>query len=101
MRARNFLWKKRILIVFQDDYNLSDQQRKIIDKDIQGMLERDMIVIGFGEFKHNLYEDNVDLEKIRREYSISNKDKIVLIGKDGSIKRSGVNPCHWINYSQL
>ena len=88
----NYLWKKRILIIFQDDSNTAEQQRKIIDKDIQEMLERDIIVIGFGKFNDNLYERYMDLEKIREEYSISNKDKIVLIGKDGSIKKKWNKP---------
>lgn len=87
----NYLWKNRILIVLQHAPDIAERQRQIIDRDIEGFLERDLIVIGFGE-DNNLYREVSDLEKILEEYSISKADKIVLIGKDGSVKNTWREP---------
>jgi hypothetical protein len=83
----NYRWQNRILMVLTDDETIASRQKEILDQDIDGVLDRDLVVFGLGgEGAPYLEDTDVDLDRVRDGFSLEDDDKIVLLGKDGSVK---------------
>ena len=82
-----YKWRNRILLALTDSQDLIEEQRNLLDQGIPGLIERDMILIGFG-WGDSPYENSIiSLDELREILGVK-KDTIVLIGKDGSVKAS-------------
>lgn len=90
---KRYLWKKRIIVVLEDDEKIKSQQKTIFDEVIDELLDRDIIIFGLGkETPPYLKDETMDLATLRDEYSLSSDVNIALIGKDGSVKGKWRNP---------
>ena len=82
-----YRWQNRILMVLTDDETIASRQKDILDQDIDGVLDRDLVVFGLsGEGTPYLEDTDVDLNRVRDGLSLEDDDKIVLLGKDGAVK---------------
>lgn len=89
----HYRWKNRILIVLTDDETIASRQKEILDQDTDGVLDRDLVVFGLGdEGAPYLEGTDVDLDRVRDDFSLEDDDKIVLLGKDGSVKGKWGSP---------
>jgi hypothetical protein len=81
-----YRWKKRILIIFSQDNNFTEEQKRLLKLEKTGLIERDMILFGFREEQTPFStEQSRNLDKLQK--SLSAKDQtIILIGKDGYVK---------------
>ena len=82
-----YKWRNRILVALIDSQDLIKEQRRLLDQVIPGLIERDMILIGFGIGDHPYENKLLKLDELRKTLGVK-KDTIVLIGKDGSVKAS-------------
>ena len=90
-----YRWQNRILMVLTDDETIVSRQKDILDQDIDGVLDRDLVVFGLGGERAPYLEDKeVDLHQVRDGFSLEDDDKIVLLGKDGSVKGTWGGPGH-------
>lgn len=78
--------KNRILVVFNKDDGLTKSQKEILEQDILGLLDRDMIILGLGGVYEPYRIDNdIDLDELRKAHDLG-ESSIALFGKDGSVK---------------
>jgi hypothetical protein len=89
----NYRWKNRIIVILSKDDKLIQKQKKIFDKSLEGILERDVIIFGVEKNTVPYIKLNHSyLNSIKKEFNLGIDDKIVLFGKDGSIKGSWKEP---------
>jgi len=88
-----YKWKKRLLLIFSpsSSSSLMQKQMKISEKNIDGFLERDLVIIRVFPHQAELEEDEilgeVVADQIRDRFNIVASDKTaILIGKDGTEK---------------
>lgn len=87
-----YRWKNRILIAYIDSSGFIDAQRDLLDQVIPGLIERDMVLLGFGEGDAPYsFDSSLDLDGLRITLGV-HEDSIVLIGKDGSVKATWREP---------
>lgn len=81
-----YRWKYRVLVVLNEDEEFRASQKGVLDKDIPGLLERDMLVFGLGG-ENGLYKeiDDSSLEELRALNELTGSS-VALFGKDGSVK---------------
>ena len=89
----NQYWlKKRVLIAFSLDTQFYETIKLQLSASLPELLDRDMIILGFGKGLNTFYVDPLlDLEQLRRSLSIE-ENTLVLIGKDGTVKASWTEP---------
>jgi hypothetical protein len=81
-----YRWRNRLLIFLADDETEISENKQILIKALEGMLDRDLLILGIGKGGDLFIEDEVDLNSVRQQLSISLKDNIILFGKDGTVK---------------
>jgi len=87
-----FLWKNRILLVL-GDADTKSKQKYILDQAIEGILERDMVILGFEKHEEPYIKWNdTKLDIISEEFNLNSDDNIILFGKDGTIKAKWREP---------
>jgi hypothetical protein len=95
----SYVWKNRIVLVFTNgDTNTNYQaQVDMLVRDIRGIEERDMKIFKISH--DNTAEDLLSKKtlraknNIREKYNLSDEGfRVLLIGKDGSVKYSDSNP---------
>ena len=81
-----YRWKNRILVVFNTGDEFKTSQKEILEQDIPGLLDRDMIILGLGGV-HEPYkiDSTLDLGDLREAHNLGGSS-IALFGKDGSVK---------------
>jgi len=81
-----YRWKNRILVVFNTGDEFKVSQKEILEQDIPGLLDRDMIILGLGGV-HEPYkiDSTLDLGELREAHDLGGSS-IALFGKDGSVK---------------
>jgi len=81
-----YIWKNRVLIIFSYDADFVEEQKRLLNQDKSGIVNRDMILFGFSDDTPPFSLDpSSELDKLRKSLSIEN-NTIVLLGKDGGIK---------------
>ena len=80
-----YRWKNRILVIFNGD-ELKKSQREILEHDIPGLHERDIIILGLGgEREPFRIVPDIELKQLRKAFALD-EPSIALFGKDGSVK---------------
>jgi hypothetical protein len=88
-----YRWRNRILVVLSDDDAFAFKQREFLNKDRDGVLNRDLVVIGLGDEGAPYFEDvDIELDQVRERFSLGSGDKIILFGKDGTLKKRWGTP---------
>jgi hypothetical protein len=87
-----FLWKNRILVV-SGDATFKSKQKDILDQATDGIIDRDMVILGFDkqEEPYNKWKDT-KLDQISKEFNLKSDDRVILFGKDGTIKAKWSEP---------
>ena len=81
-----YKWKNRILIIFSHDTEFVEEQKGLLTQVKSGLVDRDMILFGFGEDTPPFSLDpSIELDRLRKSLSIED-NTIVLLGKDGGVK---------------
>ena len=82
-------WKERVIYIVADKENhaLLEQQFDLLNRDKQGLVDRNIVVYKCLEGKYTFYNWN-DKPKINTASNISEGFKIVLVGLDGGEKYS-------------
>lgn len=81
-----YRWKNRILVVFNELEEFKESQKEILDLDIPGLLDRDMVIFGLGvENGPYRYTDNFSIEGLREAHDLGGSS-VALFGKDGTVK---------------
>ncbi len=84
-----YKWRNRILVVLSDDVNELNKQKDILVKFMDGLIDRDLIIFGYKNLEAPFIEDSqVELNSIKEEFSLSQDDNVILIGKDGGVKKT-------------
>ena len=87
-----YKWQNRILVVLNDDIKELNKQKDILDKSRDGLIDRDLIIFGYENLEAPYIQDSqVELNTIRKEFSLSKDDDVILIGKDGGVKKTWKN----------
>lgn len=87
-----YIWEKRILVVLGNK-DIKSQQKIILDKVKEGILDRDLIVFGLKNKQEPYFRiEKEQVKKIVEKYSLNADDNVILIGKDGTIKRKWEYP---------
>ena len=81
-----YRWRNRILVFLADDETEISENKQILIKSLDGLLDRDLIIFGMGKDGELFIGDKVGLNCVRQRFSISLKDNIILFGKDGAVK---------------
>ena len=85
---KKYHWKNRVLVVFSDSERVhSTRQREVIDSDAPGFAERDVVVLGLGGSGELYHDVNVDQPEVKGRYGVEDGFMVLLIGKDGTVKR--------------
>jgi hypothetical protein len=81
-----YRWKNRILVVYNTGDEFKKSQKEILEQDIPGLLDRDIIVLGLGGV-HEPYKivNSSDLNELKKAHEIG-ESSIALFGKDGTVK---------------
>ena len=81
-----YRWKNRILVVFNTGDEFKKSQKVILERDIPGLLDRDMILLGLGGVNEPYkIDENIDLGEMSKAHDLG-ESSIALFGKDGSVK---------------
>ena len=81
-----YRWKNRILVVFNTGDEFKKSQKEILELDIPGLLDRDMILLGLGGVNEPYkIDENIDLGELSKAHDLG-ESSIALFGKDGSVK---------------
>ena len=83
-----YKWKNRILIGFGSS-TLVEIQRMILEEVIPDIVDRDMVLLGFG--RDDLPFRDIPIDELSSKLSVP-ENSIVLIGKDGSVKAKWEDP---------
>ncbi len=84
-----YKWRNRILVVLSDDVKELNKQKDILVKSKDGLIDRDLIIFGYENLEAPFIKDSqVELNSIREEFSLSQDDNVILIGKDGGVKKT-------------
>lgn len=89
----NYLWQKRLLVIFTPDSNNTPFQEQITElaTDPAGLKERDILIWQITANKSvkvgETYKAHLASAPFYREYGVSEKEfTVLLIGKDGEVK---------------
>lgn len=90
----SYRWKNRVLLVFSESTDLLSEQKKIFQVEKEGLIDRDLKIFIIGdEQEHSRHSfSNKEIETLQRLYNKPKEPyKVVLIGKDGGVKRTILN----------
>ncbi len=85
---KKYRWNNRIVLLFANspDNDFLIRQEKILEKEAEGMKDRDLLVIRI------LPESEKQLQELRGKYKTRDSFTFVLIGKDGGEKKTSYSP---------
>ena len=88
-----YKWQNRIILLFADSSEdpLFQQQKRLLEDYSEGLLERDLVL--FEIFESTVVSPEGDLSEeqaddFRKYFSVKEGFTLLLIGKDGGVKRS-------------
>ncbi len=89
----DYQWKNRLILIFSPNQQNFDyqEQAQALNRQTQGIKERDLIVFHFFSEQKGFYENQIieapTAARIREKYEIpADEFRILLIGKDGGVK---------------
>jgi len=84
-----YKWRNRILVVLSDDEKILNKQKDILIKSKDCLIDRDLIIFGYENLDAPFIKGSqVELNSIKEEFSISQDGNVILIGKDGGVKKT-------------
>ena len=95
---QDLIWKHRVLLVFTPDseHKKYKRQNGLLAGMIEGLLERDLVIIRAMADGNLLFDDEPQSQSVTGFYQLYGVDpgdfRVVLVGKDGTIKLDQVTP---------
>ncbi|PIG92408.1 DUF4174 domain-containing protein [Gloeocapsopsis sp. IPPAS B-1203] len=95
---KSYQWKNRLLLVAAPSENTPEyqQQMQLFSDQTAEFADRDLLLIElFSQGTSRINGKNVDsadVTQIKQQFNISNEFSVVLIGKDGTVKRRETTP---------
>ena len=95
---QDLIWKHRVLLVFtpNSEHKKYKRQNTMLAGVTEGLLERDMVIIRVMADGKLLFNDEPQPQSVTGFYQLYNVEpsdfRVVMVGKDGTIKLDRANP---------